>query len=58
VRGVAEGDAIKSRGEALKQNAQLIALTQAEKWNGVLPTTMVPGGTVPFLNLKANTGGE
>jgi predicted kinase len=58
VRGVAEGDAIKSRGEALKQNAQLIALTQAEKWNGVLPTTMVPGGTVPFLNLKANTGTE
>ncbi len=58
VRGVAEGDAIKARGEALKQNAQLIALTQAEKWNGVLPTTMVPGGTVPFLNLKANTGND
>ncbi len=58
VRGVAEGDAIKSRGEALKQNAQLIALTQAEKWNGVLPTTMVPGGAVPFLNLKANTGND
>ena len=58
VRGVAEGDAIKSRGEALKQNAQLIALTQAEKWNGVLPTTMVPGGTVPFLNLKANNSTE
>ena len=58
VRGIAEGDAIKSRGEALKQNAQLIALTQAEKWNGVLPATMVPGGAVPFLNLKANTGNE
>ena len=58
VRGIAEADAIKARGEALKQNAGLIALTQAEKWNGVLPTTMVPGGTVPFLNLKGNTNVE
>ncbi len=58
VRGIAEADAIKARGEALKQNAGLIALTQAEKWNGVLPATMVPGGTVPFLNLKANAQGD
>ncbi len=55
VRGIAEADAIKARGEALKQNAGLVALTQAEKWNGILPTTMVPAGAVPFLNLKANT---
>lgn len=58
VRGIAEGDAIKARGEALKQNAILISLTQAEKWNGVLPTTMVPGGAVPFINLKSNAGGD
>jgi regulator of protease activity HflC (stomatin/prohibitin superfamily) len=58
VRGVAEGDAIKARGEALKQNAILISLTQAEKWNGVLPTTMVPGNAVPFLNLKPNAGND
>jgi hypothetical protein len=25
---------------------------QAEKWNGVLPTTMVPGSAVPFVSLK------
>jgi regulator of protease activity HflC (stomatin/prohibitin superfamily) len=56
VRGIAEADAIKARGEALRQNAELIALTQAEKWNGVLPTTMVPGSAVPFLNLKPNMG--
>ena len=55
VRGTAEADAIRARGEALRQNAGLIALTQAEKWNGVLPTTMVPGSAVPFLNLKPNT---
>jgi hypothetical protein len=55
VRGTAEADAIRARGEALRQNAGLIALTQAEKWNGVLPSTMIPGGAVPFLNLKPNT---
>jgi hypothetical protein len=27
-------------------------LTAAQKWNGALPTTMVPGGTLPFLDLK------
>lgn len=52
LRGQAEADAISARGEALKQNANLIALTQAEKWNGELPTTMLPGGTVPMLDLR------
>jgi hypothetical protein len=27
-------------------------LVQAEKWDGKLPTTMVPGQTVPFINVK------
>jgi hypothetical protein len=27
-------------------------LVAAEKWNGVLPTTMVPGNSVPFVNVK------
>jgi hypothetical protein len=25
---------------------------QAERWNGVLPTTMVPGSSVPFVSVK------
>ena len=24
---------------------------QAERWNGVLPTTMVPGGATPMISL-------
>jgi hypothetical protein len=36
--------AIKARADALASNANLIALTQAEKWNGQLPTTIVPNG--------------
>lgn len=28
------------------------AEAQAERWNGVPPTTMVPGSAVPFVSLK------
>lgn len=28
------------------------ALEAAKKWDGVLPTQMIPGSTVPFINLK------
>jgi regulator of protease activity HflC (stomatin/prohibitin superfamily) len=49
--GEAEASAIRARGEALRDNPALVELVQAERWNGVLPTTMVPGQTVPFLNV-------
>ena len=51
LRGDAEAKAIKARADALASNANLIALTQAENWNGQLPTTMVPNGAVPFLSV-------
>ncbi|HXL69957.1 MAG TPA: prohibitin family protein [Rhizomicrobium sp.] len=51
VQGAAEAGAIKARGDALRDNPGLPTLTAAEKWNGVLPTTMVPGNALPFLNL-------
>ena len=51
LRGDAEASAIRAKGDALKDNPTLVQLTQAEKWNGVLPTTMVPGGATPMLNL-------
>lgn len=49
--GDAEASAIRAKGEALRDNPELIALTTAENWDGVLPSTMLPGGAVPFLNL-------
>lgn len=51
LKGEAEAKAINARGEALKNNPNLISLVQAERWNGVLPTTMLPNGTLPFLNV-------
>lgn len=51
--GEAEASAIKAKGDALRENPQLVALTKAERWDGVLPTTMLPGDTVPFLDVSA-----
>jgi regulator of protease activity HflC (stomatin/prohibitin superfamily) len=51
LKGNAEATAIRVKAEALGSNPNLIALTQAERWNGQLPVTMVPGGAVPFLNV-------
>jgi len=51
LRGNAEATAISARGKALGDNPHLVTLVQAEKWNGVLPVTMVPGGTVPMITI-------
>lgn len=52
MQGNAEADAIQARGDALRENPNLINLVQAERWNGQLPTTMVPSSTVPFMNMN------
>lgn len=52
ITGEAEASAIKSRAEALAKNQDLIELTKAEKWNGELPTTMLPNSTLPFFDVK------
>jgi regulator of protease activity HflC (stomatin/prohibitin superfamily) len=52
VKGNAEADAINAKGKALRDNPALVALVSAEKWDGVLPTTMVPGNAVPFVNVN------
>jgi regulator of protease activity HflC (stomatin/prohibitin superfamily) len=52
LKGDAEAHAINARGKALRDNPGLVDLVAAEKWDGQLPTTMVPGSAVPFLNVK------
>ena len=52
LKGEAEAEAIRLRGEAMLANPDLVRLMQVEKWNGVLPMTMVPGSAVPFLTIK------
>lgn len=52
LRGNAEATAIAARGKAIAENPQLVPLVQAERWDGKLPTMMVPGSAVPMVNLN------
>ena len=54
-----EAKAIRIRAEALRSNPELVELVKAEamkdavaKWNGVMPTQMIPGAALPLLNIK------
>ena len=54
LRGDAEAIAIKARAQALASNAALVQLTVAERWDGKLPSTMLPGSGVPFINVEGH----
>lgn len=49
----AEAEAIRISAEAIRNQggAEYVNLKAVEKWNGVLPVQMIPGQTVPFINL-------
>lgn len=49
----AEAQAIKIQAEAIQQQggAEYVQLQAIAKWDGKLPTQMLSGGTVPFINL-------
>ncbi len=55
LRGVAEADAIKARADALASNQNLVELTKAERWDGALPTTVLPNGALPFIDAVRQT---
>lgn len=52
LRGEAGAKAIEAKAKALATNSNLVTLVQAERWDGKLPTTMVPGAAVPMVSLK------
>jgi regulator of protease activity HflC (stomatin/prohibitin superfamily) len=58
LRGEAEAAAIRARADALRANADLVQLQAVEKWDGKLPTTMVPSTALPFINLQPATRNE
>lgn len=51
VNAKADAASIKIRAEALEQNAKLVEWEAVQKWNGQLPTYMIGGGAVPFVNV-------
>lgn len=53
LRGEADAAAIRARADALGVNGDvIIRLNNSEKWNGQLPATMLPGTTLPFVEVK------
>lgn len=50
--GKATAEAIRERGAALRDNPLLVDLVAAERWNGQLPASMIPGSSVPFINVQ------
>lgn len=50
----AEAEAIKIQAEAIQSQggAGYVDLKAIEKWDGKLPTQMIPAGSVPFVNLN------
>jgi len=50
--GLAEAEAIREKSKALAQNAKLVELTKAEKWNGELPQNIYGSAPVPFLDIS------
>lgn len=55
LRAQAEAEAIRIRGDALRNNPELVSLTIAEKWNGQFPEQLVVGSgdAGPILQLMA-----
>lgn len=47
----AEADGIAVVQDAIAGNPLFLEYHMAERWNGVLPTQMIPGSTVPFINV-------
>lgn len=49
----AEAEAIRIQAQAINSQggADYVALQAISKWNGILPVQMIPGGSVPFINV-------
>lgn len=54
VSATAEAESIRIQAEAVQSQggADYVKLKAIEKWNGTVPTTMVPNATVPFIDLN------
>lgn len=51
-KGRAEAQSMEAKAKVLRENPGLVEYQKVVQWNGILPTTMVPGSSVPFVNIK------
>jgi regulator of protease activity HflC (stomatin/prohibitin superfamily) len=47
-------ESIRIQGQALRDNPALVSLKWTEKWDGILPNTLIVGGNTPTLLLPIN----
>jgi regulator of protease activity HflC (stomatin/prohibitin superfamily) len=52
IKGAAEAYAIKAKAKALKNNPLIVKLTEAQNWNGQLPSTMMGDGVMPIMDVR------
>ena len=55
LRGEAEARAIAAKAKAFIDNPNYSTLVAVERWNGVLPQTMLPGSALPFISVPQIT---
>jgi regulator of protease activity HflC (stomatin/prohibitin superfamily) len=52
LRAEAEAEGIESIQDAISGNPLFIDYSLAQRWDGVLPTQMIPGSAVPFVDVN------
>ncbi|MBL4711386.1 MAG: prohibitin family protein [Gammaproteobacteria bacterium] len=51
--GLAEAEAIEAKAKALKNNPLIVKLTEAQAWDGKLPSTMMGEGVMPIMDIRS-----
>ncbi|MFS1523842.1 SPFH domain-containing protein [Microbulbifer sp. 2304DJ12-6] len=52
LKGKAEAKAIEAKGKALKDNPLIVKLTEAQTWDGKLPSTMLGQSAMPIIDMR------
>lgn len=52
IKGLAEAEAITAKAKALGNNPLIIKLTEAQNWDGKLPSTILGGENMPILDMR------
>lgn len=52
LKGLAEAEAITAKAKALGNNPLIVKLTEAQNWDGKLPTTILGSGNTPILDFR------
>lgn len=52
IKGLAEAEAIKAKAQALGDNPLIIKLTEAQNWDGKLPSTIMGSSAMPIMDMR------